>query len=92
MGTKEVNSPKQYMSYVLYLSQELRLDAATPGKVASDRLLANAKLLGETIESWANYCGWRPKDLMEEVINGNEAIRKQLAERTKKATGRRTRN
>jgi hypothetical protein len=92
VGTKEVNHPKQYMGYVLYLSQEIRLDSATPGKVASDRLAANAKLLGETIESWASYCGWTPKDLMEGMIDGNEEIRKQLAEREKKATGRRTRN
>jgi hypothetical protein len=80
------------MGYIAYLAQELVLDSATPGKIASDRLVRNAQLIKDTIEVWATYCGWSMKDLINEVINGNEEIRKQLAERAQKATGRRTRN
>jgi hypothetical protein len=86
-----LNHPKQYMGYVLYLAQELRLDAATPGKLASDRLLTNAKLLGETIENWASYCGWQPKDLLEEVWKHDPDAKRREQERATKATGRRTR-
>jgi hypothetical protein len=87
-----MNHPKQYMGYVLYLSQEIRLDSATPGKVASDRLAANAKLMGETIESWASYCGWQPKDLLEEVWKHDPEAKKRELDRQRKAKGRRTRN
>jgi hypothetical protein len=86
-----MNHPKQYMGYVAYLAQELVLDAATPGKVASDRLLTNAKLLRETVESWASYYNWPVKDLLAEVWKHDKEAEKRYAERAKKATGRRVR-
>jgi hypothetical protein len=59
--------PRDYMKLVLFYSQAIALDAATPGKVAKERLLMNARLLRETAENWCSYAGWKPKELMKEV-------------------------
>ncbi len=85
-----MNKPREYMGYLAYLAQEIVLDAATPGRVAADRLVTNAKLLQDTVHSWASYCNWDMRELMKETLNGKE-VHEHYQDRIRKATGRKAR-
>lgn len=62
-----MNHPVEYLKYFLFLSQEIKLDAATPGTVAKDRLQRNAQLLFDTASSLASYWNVEVEQLMAEA-------------------------
>lgn len=62
-----MNHPVEYLKYFLFLSQEIKLDAATPGQTAKDRLQRNAQLLFDTASSLASYWNVEVEQLMAEA-------------------------
>ena len=83
-----MNHPKAYMGYVAFLAQEILLDAATPGKVAAERLLTNARLLQDTVQSWATYWNWTVVELLQEVWKHDKDAEQRYRERERNAKGK----
>lgn len=69
--------PREWATLCLFYTQEILLDAATPGKEAKERLIRNAGLLKECTETWLrDYCQWDPDELMREMWpDGNPRLK-----------------
>ena len=87
-----MNKAVEYMGYVVYLTQEILLDSATPGKLAAERLNTNARMLHDTVLSWAKYLNFSHEDLLTHVWRHDPDAEQRYRERHKKATGKRARN
>ena len=53
--------PLEFLRLALFLTQELTLDAATPGKPAKERVIQNAKLLRDACLALAEYWQVNPQ-------------------------------
>jgi len=58
---------RDFAKNCLFYCAELVLDAGTPGAVAKERLVRNAKLLREACEVWCEAMKWPVEGLMKEV-------------------------
>jgi hypothetical protein len=82
---------REKLGYLAYLMQENKLDAATPGKTAADRLVRNSQLAFDTLEVMVRYWNWDMHELIKEALNGTEA-HEHYKQRIAKSTGRKHRN
>lgn len=64
VGHKTIH-PKERMRTLLYLSQEIVLELATPGVLARNKAGTHAVLLRDAVVSWVKECGWEPNDLLK---------------------------
>ena len=57
---------KEWAQNCLFYTSEILLDAQTPGAVAKERLVRNAKTLKESCEVFCAAMNWTPDQLLRE--------------------------
>lgn len=60
-------SPREWATLCLFLTQEILLLSATPGKTAKDQMLTHVQTLREACLAWITYLNYSEADLMAEV-------------------------
>lgn len=79
-----MNHPVEYLKYFLFLSQEIKLDAATPGQTAKDRLQRNCALLFDTGMALASYWNVDVEQLMAQAWRQFPGSASEVKEKGKK--------
>ena len=79
-----MNHPVEYLKYFLFLSQEIKLDAATPGQTAKDRLQRNCALLFDTGMALASYWNVDVQKLMADAWRQHPGSASEAKEKGKK--------
>ena len=79
-----MNHPFEYLKYFLFLAQEIKLDSATPGAVAKERLQRNAQQLFETASSLASYWNVDVQKLMADAWRQHPGSASEAKEKGKK--------
>ena len=69
---------RDFAKNCLFYCAELVLDAGTPGAVAKERLVRNAKLLRESCEVWCEAMKWPIDGLMKEVWTEQKALQARV--------------
>ena len=59
--------PRERFKLLLWYSQAIVLNAATPGQTAKEAVVRDAQLLRDTVEAWVEYCHWSVEELWREI-------------------------